>query len=182
VTRESVTEKNASNVPRNLQEARNKQHATNAKKRSKKVSQQTTEIDMGTFNDLCRQAWEQRTKVDEMARLQAIESKILEEMKAKVLAYLEHYELEKQHVPGFGTLSVQNRFTVTVPKGDNKLTFFDYLKENGIFEDMATVHSQTLNSWFKEKQEQALAEGNLEFSVPGISEAKIMKTLGFRKG
>ena len=139
-------------------------------------------IDMGEFQALCQKAWEQRQKVDEMVRLQGEESKKLEELKAKVLAYLEHYELEKQHIPGFGTLSVQNRFSVKVPQGDNKLTFFEYLKENGMFEAMATIHSNTLNSWFKEKQEEALAKGILDFKVPGIDEAKLVKTLGFRKG
>ncbi len=140
------------------------------------------EIAMGEVMAMCRLAWEQRSKVDEMARLQSIESGILETLKAKVLAYMEQYELEKMHVPGFGTLSQINRFTVTVPKGDQKLEFFEYLKENGTFEDMATVNSMTLNSWFKEKMDEALAEGNIEFKIPGLSEPKVNKTLGFRKG
>lgn len=140
------------------------------------------EIVMGDFQALCKKAWEQRSRVDEMARLQSIESGILEELKAKVLAYMEQYELEKIHVPGCGTLSQINRFTVTVPKGDNKLEFFEYLKVNGTFEDMATVNSMTLNSWFKEKMDEALAEGNIDFKIPGLSDPKMNKTLGFRKG
>lgn len=139
-------------------------------------------IDMGQFNELCRQTWEQRAKVDELARIASEESKKLEELKAKVLAHCTHYELEKHHVPGFGTLSVQNRWSVKVPQGDSKIAFFDYLKENGIFEAMATVHSQTLNSWFKEKMEEALGAGDIEFAVPGLENPKIVKTIGFRKG
>jgi hypothetical protein len=174
------TEDNAHSVQLFLWGKKNNQCAIAAQERNEnKMNQQ---IDMGEFQSLCAEAWKQRAKVDELTRVASEESKKLEELKAKVLAYFEQYELEKQHVPGFGTISVINRFSVKVPQGDNKLAFFEYLKETGIFEAMATVHSQTLNSWFKEKQEAALNEGNLEFSVPGIDEAKLVKTIGFRKG
>ena len=139
-------------------------------------------VSLQEFTKLCEDTWKMREEVDELSRVQKVAANKLEDMKAKVLAYMEHYELEKQHIPGCGTLNTINRFSVKVPQGDDKLAFFEYLKGIGSFEDMATVNSNTLNSWYKEKLEAALAEGEIELKIPGIAEAKINKTLGFRKG
>lgn len=137
---------------------------------------------LNAFQNLCKDIWEQRMKVDEMASALKIETSKLEGMKAKVLAYMEDSEIEKQHVPGYGTLSMQNMFSVKVPAGDNKAEFFEYLKERGIFEDMATIHSATLNSWYKQEIDAAIEEGNADFRIPGIEEPKIVKRLGMRRG
>jgi hypothetical protein len=134
------------------------------------------------FQSLCKAIWAQRIKVDEMASALKIETCLLEMLKAKVLAYMEASEIEKQHVPGFGTLSVQSMFSVRVPTGDRKAEFFEYLKECGTFEDLATVHSATLNSWYQQELEQAIAEGRDDFRAPGIEEPKIVKRLNMRRG
>lgn len=137
---------------------------------------------LSDFAALCRDIWEQRIKVDEMASALKIETSQLEKMKAKVLAYMEESGLEKQHVPGFGSLSMQNMFSVKVPAGDRKAEFFEFLKEKGIFEDLATVHSATLNSWYSQEMAAAIEDGNYDFKVPGIEEPKIVKRLGMRRG
>ncbi len=137
-------------------------------------------IDLDTFQDVCRIAWAQRRKVDALTREVNAESKKLEEMKAKVLAYMEQSGLEKQHIPGYGTLYTISRFTVKVPQGDAKLSFFEYLKGRGIFETLATIHSQTLNSWYSDELDEAVKQGNVDFKIPGIDEAKNSKSLGFK--
>lgn len=142
----------------------------------------TTSVSMQEFTNLCNETWEMYRKVAEESERIKVLSEKLNEMKSKVLAYMEHYELEKQHIPGYGTLSITNRFSVRVPKGDDKLKFFEFLKEKGVFEDMVTVNSQTLNSWYKEQLEEQLNAGNPDWMAPGIGEAKLSKTLAFRKG
>lgn len=139
-------------------------------------------VDLEKFTAACTECWAQRVKVDEMTREVNEESKRLEELKSRVLGFMEEAGIEKQHIPGFGTLSAQTRFSVKVPQGDGKREFFEYLRSLGIFEDLATVNSQTLNGWYKERLDEAIEKGDLGFRVPGIEEPKSVKTLGFRRG
>jgi hypothetical protein len=61
---------------------------------------------------------------------------------------------------------------------EDRTAFYDYLKQNGEFEDMVSVHHQKLNSYFNAKLEQAISEGS-EFHIPGL-EVKQRKEI--RKG
>jgi hypothetical protein len=61
------------------------------------------------------------------------------------------------------------RSSVTVPKGDDKLYFFEYLRNRGIFDELVTVNSNSLNAWFNAEQEAALRNGQVEFQVPGLT-------------
>lgn len=139
-------------------------------------------VTLEEFNKLIAAIWAQRTKVDEMTRAVNHESKVLEDLKYKALAFMEAAEMEKVHTPGHGTLFMQNRFSVKIPQGDDKVTFFNYLKETNQFETLATVHSQTLNAWYKEAMEEAASQGKYDFKPPGLPEPFLTKTLGFRKG
>ncbi len=139
-------------------------------------------IELGDFQELGIQVWKARQAYDEAQRIASEASKTLEDLKAKVLAYMEQYNIKKQHIPGYGTLSTQNRYSVKVPQGEGKAEFFEFLKERGIFETLATVHSATLNAWYQEEKERAVLEGRVGWTPPGIEEPKLVQTLSFRKG
>jgi hypothetical protein len=62
-----------------------------------------------------------------------------------------------------------------------KQAFFNYLRERGLFEKYATVHSQSLNAFYFAEKDAALAEGNLEFEIPGITKETEFEALGFTK-
>lgn len=144
--------------------------------------QKDSMIDLKSFQELCQKAWEQKKKLEEMSAQVTAEGKILEGLKSKVLAHMQANDLQKQHVSGFGTLSIKTRCSVKVPQGDDKLVFFDALKKDGIFETMATIHSATLNSWYEERMQEALDRGEIEFKYPGIQTPKDVMTIEFRKG
>jgi len=71
--------------------------------------------------------------------------------------------------------------SVTIPKGEAKDEFFDYLKKVGHFEALATVNSATLNSWYKSEDEAAKARGEPYAVIPGLEMPTIRVGLTVRK-
>lgn len=81
-----------------------------------------------------------------------------------------------------GLLSISARTSVRLPQTDeDKKAFFDHLKSVGLYERMVTVNSATLNSFYKAEFEAALQAGNVDFSIPGIKEVTLNKSLSFRR-
>jgi hypothetical protein len=66
------------------------------------------------------------------------------------------------------TLKKTEKSSVTMPQGDDKIEFFNYLKENNLFEAMAMVHATKLNSWYKAEQEAAALRGEPFLAIPGL--------------
>lgn len=84
---------------------------------------------------------------------------------------------------GGRVIYLRTRTSVQVPKSsEDREAFFDYLKERGVFEQMITVHSNTLNSFYQGEYEQAVAEGNLSFKIPGIGDHNERFTLEVKNG
>lgn len=143
---------------------------------------ENTEINVGEFEALCKEIFELRLKEEELEnQLKAI-SEAATEKKHKVMAILDSMGKEKHFVGGMGTLYIQNRFTVTMPKEPvAKKAFFDHLREKGIFEDMVTVNHQSLNAYYKNELAAAAEVGNADFKIPGLAEPNLVKTLAVRR-
>lgn len=63
---------------------------------------------------------------------------------------------------------LRERTTVKIPKDlGEKQALFSYLRERGIFEEMISVHSATLNSWYRSECEELEASGKVP-EVPGL--------------
>ena len=95
--------------------------------------------------------------------------------------------MKEQGVTSFkhadGTVVFTTRFTVKNPTDPaDKEAFFEYLKQKNIFEDMVSVNSQKLNSWYKAEMEVAKNEGNFDFKIPGLGEPSALEIISFRKG
>lgn len=50
---------------------------------------------------------------------------------------------------------------------EQKEQFNEYLKEQGLFDDMVSVHHQKLNSFYRDQLEQAIEKGE-ELIIPGL--------------
>lgn len=86
----------------------------------------------------------------------------------KVLAYLAGAGLERVDAGG-GYAVLEAEVSARVPKTrEARESFFDYLKQQGVYDSMITVNSRTLNSWVKAESESQLEQGNVDFRVPGI--------------
>lgn len=94
----------------------------------------------------------------------------------------------------FDLLSIQNikmrgklfykteNTSVKIPRTlEDKEKLFNFLREKGLFEQIVSVNSQTLNSLYKSLAEEALQQGNLDFKIPGVEEPTIYTTLKLKK-
>lgn len=123
---------------------------------------------------------EQKNKLQE--QLKAVQAD-LDSLESKIIAVMDETEKEKIHVKGKGLIYTTDRFTVPTPKNlDDKKKFFKHLTERGIFFEMVSVNSQTLNTFYKSEMENAVARGDVDFKLPGIGEPSHVRTLSVRKG
>lgn len=140
-------------------------------------------VDLVAFEAMCRGLWEEKDKHDELELQAKLQGKKVDELKAKILVIMNDAKIEKFAVSGRGTVFTVDRFSVSVPKdGEGRQAFFEYLKERGIFDELITVNSQTLNAFYKRCLEEAMEKGDVDFKVPGIEEPKHYCTIGLRKG
>lgn len=145
----------------------------------------STTLDMAEMDKLVQESvalwadYEEKKKVASAAYLLA------EKKDAQIMEALKSAGKTKYFVDGVGTMSLSSKPVVRVPSSiESKKEFFKYLRsisEEVLF-SMTTVNSNTLNSWYKQKLDEALNAGNLGFSVPGIEQPTMRETLSFRKG
>lgn len=82
----------------------------------------------------------------------------------------------------YGNLVLTTKFSVSMPKEPEKRdALFGYLKEKGIYDTMITINHQTLNSYYKEEMEAHLNKGELDFTLPGVSEPSAHRTISLRR-
>ena len=133
------------------------------------------------LEELCGLCFSKRAEIDSMEM--AVKEKVaeLEALKEQLLHFLT--ELDKtSYDSSVGKISVKNIFTVALPKTPQaKYEFFEYLKGRGLFEDMVSVHSKTLNSFYKQEQEIANQEQKLDFKIPGLDEPFMKQSLSFKR-
>jgi hypothetical protein len=137
-------------------------------------------VTVGEVKLLCEQMAELKAEVDQHKdKLKKLNSEF-SEREQKLLAYLETEELDQFRTKE-GLFSVRRRSSVKVPGDpDNREKFFSHLKDKGIFENMITVHSQTLNAWYKSEQENAQERGEM-LTVPGIDMPTVHEQIVFRR-
>lgn len=105
----------------------------------------------------------------------------LEEAKSKLLAYMVENKLESFKTDR-GTISLNRKFQVTVPKGDDLQAFFDYLgsTDPDTAASLRTVNYMTLNSWYKETLEAAGDEAPF-LKIPGLKPPTANEYLSVRR-
>ena len=141
---------------------------------------------MKEFIVAVKELWKQKELVDGIKDKLKEESKTLEIMKSSAIKALETMEIDKQHVPGCGTIFKQKAFSVKTPKTpEQKQQLFGWIKENkgaDVLRNMLSINSNTLNSFYKSELEVAKEEGNVDFSLPGLETPEVYYKLGMRKG
>jgi len=107
----------------------------------------------------------------------------LEAMEYQAALFLKESERESYRSP-FGTVYTINRWSVQTPKSDeDKIAFFNYLKERGLDLKYMSVNSNALNSFYNAEMEAAKEQGTImDFRIPGISEPTLTISTGLRKG
>jgi len=128
---------------------------------------------------LCMEFFDLKKKIKELDDKKKELSSEATSLTKKILDHLENAGM-RSFDTGIGAISIRENKSVKI---EDKEKFFSYLKESGEFEDIISVNSRTLNSYYKEKEEQAKQENNLDFlssGIAGLSEPKIFNTLSVR--
>ena len=143
-------------------------------------------VTQSDFMKLCRETWLQKQAVDTIKDRLAEENKKLTGLQMDVVKIMHASDLEKQHMPGFGTLSIRKKHSVKVPKDqaakDLLFTYIEKGKGPEVLAGLLTIPSNTLNSFWKEEYELAVARGDLEWNMPGLAEPEMYERLAMTKG
>lgn len=138
-----------------------------------------------TISDLEAACANLRKLKDEKEEIEAIlkeKSQEVRDVQTQINAMLEHEEMSSFKSKS-GTVVRTERWSVRTPKDpDSKALFFNYLKEKGLYEQMRTVNSQTLNAYFNQERKAAIEEGREPGELPGIEPATVSYTIALRKG
>lgn len=124
---------------------------------------------------------ELRADAEEKARIKKEADAEVDKIEARMLELLEQAE-KTSYDSRVGRFNVRVKESIKIPADEkSKTDFFTYLKGQGIFEQMVSVHSATLNSWYQQEMDAALGRGELEFRVPGLGEPTPRITLAFTR-
>lgn len=104
----------------------------------------------------------------------------LESLQKRTIDILVENQLTSYKAPA-GLISVTHHFTAKLPQGEDRVKCFDYLKSIGRWDDMASIHSQTFNSWVKEQYDLAKERGEGEPQLPGVKEVSTLLRISFRR-
>lgn len=127
--------------------------------------------DIATQRELCDQAAAAKKELDK--ELERLENKMIE-----VLNALDKSSYDAE----VGKFIISHRTSVRVPSNpEDKALFVEYLKQKGIADQMLTVHSATLRSFYQSEFDAAKERGDLDFTIPGLGEPTITETLSFIK-
>jgi hypothetical protein len=101
----------------------------------------------------------------------------MEDKKTELVSILEDEGRDSYKSP-YGNFSFKYIETCKVPKEtSDREAFFGYLKERGVYEDLITVNSATLNAFYKGEVE---SYGD-EFEIPGIIKSEPYARVSMRK-
>lgn len=133
-------------------------------------------VTMADMEALASKGRELRAKKDELKKQESDVEQELKGVQKRIIAYLEHFGLTKYESAG-GKVFVTNKRSVKVPKDEaDRDSFFAWLKERGIFDQLITVNSQTLNAMYNRECD---ATGG-DVSIPGLGPATEYKSVTFK--
>lgn len=127
-----------------------------------------SDVTLKEFEELIEQAYELKNEKEKLENQAAGLGDALSEIQTQLLAYMEQFD-KTSYKSKFGNIIRVQKSSVKVPKDpEAKALFFKYLESKGIKDDILTVNSNTLNSFYKAEKEAAIAAGCEEFSMPGL--------------
>lgn len=132
------------------------------------------------LNRLVEELQKQRLEKEKQEDILKAINKCVDALENKCAAYLKELDQDSFKTP-YGTIYRIQRWRVPTPKSDtDKKAFFDYLQEKGMFYTLASVNSNSLNSFYKNEVEAAKERGEF-LEIPGLEPPQLTETLGVRK-
>lgn len=130
---------------------------------------------------LCEDLIKARDKKDAINAELKVAQEAIDELEFKILTVMKENTLPN-FKGEFGTVSIKNNKTVAQPEDMSaKIQLFDYLKSQGIFEEMVAVNSRTLSSWANKEIEAREKQGVFGWVPPGLKAPNEYQSLSVRK-
>lgn len=127
-----------------------------------------SELTLKEVEDIAKTYREKREEIDQQKQVLSALEEERKALERKLVSILEGNQ-KSSYDSAVGRISLGYRTSIRVPQGDDRAEFFNYLREKGVFEEMITVNSQTLNAFYKQEEQLAREEGRgMEFHIPGI--------------
>jgi hypothetical protein len=138
-------------------------------------------VTISALNNLCNELMTVRSKIDEIKKIEKEISAEENRLEQKILNHL-----KEEGMPNFkgefGSVSVTCRRSVLQPEDmEQKMIFFDYLKQQDLLWEMVKVDSRTLSSWATKEIEAKESQGILGWTPPGLKPPTEILTLSVRK-
>lgn len=114
-----------------------------------------------------------------MQKKQVADELAIEE--ADMMQMLQELGMKSYRGPaGMATLTIKS--SVRTPKSpQDREAFFSYLKDKGLYDDMISVNSVTLNSYYKNLQKEYEERGEEMPKIPGLNEITDKPSLSFKQ-
>ena len=139
------------------------------------------DVTLSQLDQLCMDLADLREKIDDVKNTKSALEQEYEELSQKIVSYLNAHQKDKYDTP-LGTFSIRRRLTYATPKTpEEREAFFGYLKKQGVFDDLITVNSQTLNAYAKRELETAKEEGRTDFEIPGLGDPNLYEKIQIRR-
>lgn len=149
---------------------------------SEEKSWDAASISIPEFTALIQEAYDLKQEVAALELQQKGVQEQLSKIQFKILDVMAKTN-QTSFKTEFGQVVRNKRFSVKHPKDpDSRKAFFQYLQDKGVFENMVSVNSQTLTSWYNLEMQAAAEKGNVDFSVPGIEPPTYAEYLTMKKG
>lgn len=131
------------------------------------MSENLEQITVLGLQALCKQVLEKRAAVEAAEDVFKALDKDCSALEEKLIATMSELGI-KSFKESEKNFIVKETFQLATPKGEDKETFFNYLKSIGHFDALATVHARTLASWYNQENEAAIARGEPGAFIPGL--------------
>ena len=117
-----------------------------------------------SLQDYCKKLIELEVKKNEIsAQLKAVNAEIADVERALMDAM--QAQGLKSVDTDFGKFALKTDVYATIKDQDALVL---YLKEKGIYEQLATLSSASMNSFYKKRLEEAKEAGDIDFNIPGM--------------
>jgi hypothetical protein len=152
--------------------------ASNVPQGSWETEEEIADVDLGQFEKQCKELFDLDAKIEvEESKVKELKAQA-EVMKDSVMAIMKKYKKDKYPVTGCGTIKISKKWSWKIPQNmEAKEKFFKFLKKKGIFMELVSVNSQTLNSFCKAELEIAKQRGDVDWNPDGLEAPNMIEKI-----
>lgn len=127
------------------------------------------DITIKELDSVCEKACEIKREIQKLEEAVSERREELKLYENRLSAYLEHIGRDGWKFAN-GDIEVRKRTSVKIPRDESsKRALFEWLSGRGIFYEVVSVNSQTLNALYRSEMESCQQEGKT-CVIPGISD------------